>query len=72
MESCPWEKANDFQSLRKFNHFVAWITDETKTGVAEELLVQRPYLGGNTFREKWFRMVVIYTEAGLYNLSTSE
>jgi hypothetical protein len=57
MNTCPWEKISDFQSLSEFNRFVEWMADQTKSGAAEEIPVEKTYLGGNTFREKWFRHI---------------
>jgi hypothetical protein len=57
MKDCPWERINEFDSLGEFNGFVDWIAEQTKSAAAEEVPVVKPYLGGNTFREKWFRHV---------------
>jgi len=57
MKTCPWEKISDFQSLSEFNRFVEWMADQTESGTAEEVPVKKTYLGGNTFREKWFRHI---------------
>jgi len=58
MKTCPWEKINEFQSYSEFERFVSWIDEQVKSGVAEELLVRKPYIGATTFREKWYRHVV--------------
>jgi hypothetical protein len=55
MNSCPWEKINDFQSLSEFNRFVDWMMNQVASGEADETPVQNPYVGATTFREKWFR-----------------
>ena len=57
MKTCPWEKINDFQSYSEFERFVAWMDDQVKSATAEETTVQKPYIGANTFREKWYRHV---------------
>jgi hypothetical protein len=57
MKTCPWEKINEFQSYSEFERFVSWIDEQVKSGVAEELLVRKPYIGATTFREKWYRHV---------------
>lgn len=57
MNTSLWEKIADFQSLNEFNRFVDWMSDQVRSGRAEELPVQKPYLGATTFREKWFRHV---------------
>jgi hypothetical protein len=57
MTTCPWDKINDFQSLNEFDQFVDWMAAQTKTGSAQEVAVQAPYIGSTTFREKWFRHI---------------
>ena len=57
MKTCPWKNISDFQSLSEFNRFVEWMADQTGSGTAEEVPVEKTYLGGNTFREKWFRHI---------------
>ncbi len=54
MNICPWGKINDFQSLSEFNRFVGWMDEQVNAGVAEEIAVERPYVGA-TFKEKWYR-----------------
>jgi hypothetical protein len=57
MNNCPWKKITDFQSLSEFNRFVDWIGEEIRSGAAEDVAVAKPYLDGNTFKEKWFRHI---------------
>ena len=57
MKACPWEKIIDFQSYSEFERFVDWMDEQVKSGVAEELPIQKPYIGATTFQEKWFRHI---------------
>lgn len=58
MKTCPWDKINDFQSLSEFNRFIDWMNEQVKSGQAEELPVEKRYLGECAgFPEKWFRHV---------------
>jgi len=54
MKACPWERISNFRSYSEFERFVAWINEQLKSAIAEELPVQKPYIGATTFRERWF------------------
>jgi hypothetical protein len=55
MTTCPWEEIDEFQSPSEFDRFIEWMNAQTKLRSAEEVPVQRPYIGATTFTEKWFR-----------------
>ena len=57
MRNCQWERLSDFHGVNDFDRFAEWILDLTDTGTAEEIPALEPYLGANTFREKWFRHI---------------
>jgi hypothetical protein len=57
MNVCAWERISAFRSLNEFDRFVEWMAVQTTCGTAEEVPVEKTYLGGNTFREKWFRHI---------------
>jgi hypothetical protein len=57
MKICPWEAITDYRSAIEFDQFVQWMDEQLRVGVAEEVSVQKPYIGATTFREKWFRHI---------------
>jgi hypothetical protein len=55
MSSCPWEPIEDFHSRAEFERFHLWMKSQIEAGSADETPVAKPYLGAETFTEKWFQ-----------------
>ncbi|AIL12932.1 hypothetical protein IM40_04490 [Candidatus Paracaedimonas acanthamoebae] len=53
MEVCPWEEIHGFQSERRFNDFLKWLSEQINEGIAKEICAPKEKIFYNT-RDKWF------------------
>lgn len=53
MELCPWEEIHEFQSERRFNDFLKWLSEQINDGIAKEICAPKENSPCN-IRDKWF------------------